>query len=179
MTVRSAKNPDYQLLAAEFSVGDVVVPFGGAPNVVGRVVAVWPGIGMVDVECPTGTVRYPVEELLRLDENGVPSPPFTQEPRTVSVPGGPIASASRVAAAYYKQSLYWAATNRQYKATREERDTGNFTCPRCAGQGRTAALKLTSYKRRDAKNVKLYVCPECTWAIKPGDLIGCETNGVL
>jgi hypothetical protein len=80
--------------ALEFAVGDVVVPFGFLDSQVGRVTAVWPAIGMADVEMPTGNHRWPVEELQRF-QNGVAQPPSAGmntapgESRTVPVAGGP------------------------------------------------------------------------------------------
>jgi hypothetical protein len=74
---------DYQQRAAEFRVGDAVVPWGAAPHFAGRVVAVFPAIGMVDVEFSIGNKRYPVEDLQRIR----PSQPVIG-PVTDSVPGG-------------------------------------------------------------------------------------------
>lgn len=74
---------DYQQRATEFSVGDAVVPFGSDSKVSGRVVAVYPAIGMVDVEFAYGSKRYPVEDLQRIRQD---SP--VNEPLHDSVPGG-------------------------------------------------------------------------------------------
>jgi len=74
---------DYQQRAAEFRVGDAVIPFGARPEQAGRVVAVFPAIGMVDVEFSYGNKRYPVEDLQRIR----PSQPVIS-PMTDSVPGG-------------------------------------------------------------------------------------------
>lgn len=74
---------DYQQRAAEFRVGDAVVPFGATAERAGRVVAVFPAIGMVDVEFSYGNKRYPVEDLQRIR----PSSPVIS-PLTDSVPGG-------------------------------------------------------------------------------------------
>ena len=45
---------NYQQRAVEFQVGDSIVPFGVPAEKAGRVVAVYPAIGMVDVEFPSG-----------------------------------------------------------------------------------------------------------------------------
>lgn len=99
--VRVADNfVNFQARALEFAVGDVVVPFGFLDSQVGRVTAVWPAIGMADVEMPTGNHRWPVEELQRF-QNGVAQPPAAGmntapgESRTVPVSGGPGRVASR------------------------------------------------------------------------------------
>lgn len=162
---------NYQALATEFSVGDCVIAYGNSRDVVGRVVAVFPGIGMVDVQYPMGTRRHPVEELQRFEE-GVAIPP-----RIAEVPGGrniPFVSAGpfaqRVARRWMqKEAIYWAEQNRRYKATKEEMDTSDYKCPRCS-----ISFKNTAYKRQDGKNVKLLACPECLFLIKPSDLIGCH-----
>lgn len=74
---------DYQQRAAEFRVGDAVAPFGADTHFAGRVVAVFPAIGMVDVEFSYGNKRYPVEDLQRIR----PSQPVIS-PMTDSTPGG-------------------------------------------------------------------------------------------
>lgn len=78
-------NANYQEIAAAFSPGDIVTIFGMSKDLAGRVVAVWPAIGMVDVEYPSGTRRLPVEDLQRFDGSGNPVPPSTGY-----VPGGQI-----------------------------------------------------------------------------------------
>lgn len=97
MGSRKAMYVDYQARALAFKVGDRVYPFlGGNPANSGTVVAVWPAIGMVDLQFSHGSARYPVEDLVFSPE---------QNPRerdvalkydsvpggagTVSVPGGP------------------------------------------------------------------------------------------
>ena len=115
---RSAvNNVNYQERAKEFAVGDIVAPFGVWDAQGGRVTAVWPAIGMVDVEFSIGNRRYPVEDLQKIDSNGNAAPPHTNSvpggQPTVSVPGGP--SESRVAAAFGKKALYWAQRDRQYR----------------------------------------------------------------
>lgn len=169
---------DYQALAVEFQPGDVVVPYGADRDYAGRVVAVWPAIGMVDVEFPAGTKRYPVEDILRLDTLGNPDPPrdgyVPGGKGTVSVPGGPVStpvappgSPERVAAAYVKQALYWAAKDRRYRPTAEELTSGSYTCPKC----RQAALKKAIYRRIKGQSEHLYGCPSCLFLIARDALI--------
>lgn len=170
---------DYQQRAAEFAVGDLVYPFWSkGQNQVGRVQAVWPAIGMVDVEWAHGQERVPVEDLqIHLSEEYRP-PALGHDSvpggtGTVSVPGGPHApepstSAARVAAAYLKKALYWAAADRHYRASSDELEGDSFRCPRC----KEAVLRTTSYKRKGGNSERLLACPECLFLIKKCDIIG-------
>lgn len=179
MSIRTS-GADYQALAVEFRVGDVVVPYGASPHYAGRVVAVWPAIGMLDVEFPAGTKRYPVEDILRLND-GNPDPPrdgyVPGGAGTVSVPGGPVAPAvpagspERVANAYVKQALYWAARDRQYRATSEEISSGKYGCPKC----RKAQLRKAIYRRIKGQSEHLFGCPSCLFLIARDALIHPET----
>jgi hypothetical protein len=168
-------NVNYQERAKEFSVGDVVAPFGVWDAQGGRVTAVWPAIGMVDVEFSIGNRRYPVEDLQRIDSNGNASPPHTNSvpggQPTVSVPGGP--KASRVAQASEKKALYWAARDRQYRMSKPEISGGCPHCPKC-GQGHP--LKKATYKRRDGSSDRLMGCPECMFLIKASDILNHPAN---
>lgn len=80
---------DFQQRAREFAVGDQVFPFNLGADFTGRVVAIFPAIGMVDVQWPHGPERYPVEELQRIVINDTgavfPDPP---NPINDDVPGG-------------------------------------------------------------------------------------------
>lgn len=175
---------DYQQRASEFHVGDVVLPYGADESQAGRVVALFPAIGMVDVEFPHGSKRLPVEDVQRITgiidipadvaHNSVPG-----GTGTVSVPGGPHAphppsqqekraSSQRVAEAYVKKALYWGSMNRRYRATQEELDGGAYLCPRC----KDVPLRSTVYKRQDGKSMKLLGCGSCLFLIKRCDIIG-------
>jgi hypothetical protein len=165
---------DYQQRATEFDVGDLVYPFlSGTSDIVGRVVAVWPAIGMVDVEWPHGSQRFPVEELQKHLPGKYDAPDIDHDTvpggnGTVSVPGGPLPSSTRVAAAWIKKALYWAAPDRHYKASTEEVEKGAFHCPRC----KEAELRATSYKRSGGASERLLACPSCLFLIKKCDIIG-------
>jgi hypothetical protein len=166
---------NYQERATEFQVGDVVVPFGMFDSQAGRVTAVFPAIGMVDVEMPTGNARYPVEDLQRFDRDGNAIPTHTDSTPggrpTVSVPGGPHASqpnVERVMAAHTKRALYWAQSDRQYRMNRNEESAGKPCCPRCEG---APALKRAIYKRRDGSSERLLGCPGCMFLIKDADIV--------
>jgi len=176
--LRQADNfVNYQAKATEFSVGDVVVPFGLFDSQAGRVTAVWPAIGMVDVEFPTGNRRFPVEDLQRMTD-GAADPPRTDssagDAATVSVPGGP--SPQRVAQAHFRQALYWASADRKYRMTRAESESGCACCPRCEGK---PPLKKAVYKREDGSSQRLLGCPTCMFLIKETDIVNAALEGAL
>ena len=169
---------DYQQRATEFSVGDVVFPFmsgNGWSN--GRVVAVWPGIGMVDVEWPHGSERMPVEDL-QLIPNGQSTPPMPEHDNvpggaeSVSVPGGPKPSVKK--ASFVKQSIYWGARDRKYRLTKSELESGRYGCPKCKAEG--VVLKKVNYKRNGGVSEHLLGCPACLFVIKRCDLIGIPSD---
>ena len=170
---------DYQQRAKEFSVGDLAYPLTGGStdeSQAGRVVAVYPAIGQVDIEFAWGSGRYPVEDLQRVTSIVAipPDPSHTSVPGgagTVPVPGGPHgkkAAIDRLAHAWVKKSLYWASSDRHYQATKAELDSGEYTCPKC----KEAALKAAIYKRSEGKSERLLGCPSCLFLIKRCDIIG-------
>ena len=147
----------------------------------GRVTAVWPAIGMVDVEWPHGPERMPVEDLQRYESKDFIPPELGNDnvpggADSVSVPGGPVAkraapdSSRRVAEAFVKQSIYWGARDRKYRATKSEIDSGNFCCPKCREDG--VFLRKVNYKRVEGQSAHLLGCPNCLFVIKKCDLIG-------
>ncbi len=178
---------DYQQRASEFAVGDIVYPFmsGNAANS-GRVVAVYPAIGMADVEWPHGSERVPVEDLQQYESKDFepPEPGHDNVPGgadSVSVPGGPEeptkvasldleASSRRVAEAFVKRSIYWGAKNRKYRATKSEIEAGRYGCPKC--RAAEIVLRKVNYKRSEGASDHLMGCPSCMFVIKRSDLIG-------
>lgn len=170
MRRKAVNNVNYQTRAKEFAVGDIVTPYGLFGDQGGRVTAVWPAIGMVDVEFSIGNRRYPAEDLQKIDANGNAAPPYTNSvpggQPTVSVPGGP--SETRVAAAFEKKSLYWAGRDRQYRMTAPEIMGGCPNCPKC---GSDFPLKRAIYKRRDGSSERLMGCPGCMFLIKDADIV--------
>ena len=178
----AALTTNYQQRAALFAVGDIVYPFWGSADKTGRVVAVYPAIGMVDVEFPHGSDRMPVEDIQKLNPNSLFQPPPIPVGQD-TVPGGagqvPVSpgpstkaasqgSVVRIARAFVKKALYWATVNRQYKATTSELADGCYYCPKCDG----VELKKAVYKRRDGTSVRLLGCPSCLFLIKKSDIIG-------
>ena len=170
---------DYQQRASEFSVNDLAYPLAGGAtdeSQAGRVVAVYPAIGQVDLEFPWGSGRYPVEDVQRVsDATAIPP---DQEHSTVpggagavSVSGGPSVrkgSIDRVSEAYVKSALYWASRDRHYKATRAELDEGSYSCPKC----KVGCLRKAVYKRSGGKSERLLGCPSCLFLIKRCDILG-------
>lgn len=172
----------YQERAREFSIGDKVFPFaqlsaGTNPtSVSGRVVAVWPAIGMVDVEFPSGqNRRFPVEDLQKTESPDADPP----SPEAETVPGGagsqPVSAgptgktARRVARAWVKKALYWGSRDRHYRATRAELDSGHFQCPNCK-EGEHF-LQNAVYKRENGQSVRLLACKECLFLIKRDQIL--------
>lgn len=148
---------DYQELAKEFAVGDTVVPFGHDSSAEGTIVALYPAIGMVDVQTSQGAKRFPVEELRKVKPDSVVSEPL----KTESVPGGAgsVPSTAKVA-------LYWKNKDRGYQATRAECDSGVFGCPKC----KESELRKAIYKRREGLSERLLACPKCMFLIKDLDI---------
>lgn len=176
---RQANNTNYQQRALEFAVHDEVFLFGSSADDVGRVVAVYPAIGMVEVAYPAGTFRQPVEDLqhFRKTENGsFPSPPAKGHS---SVPGGAVtviteaegkpgdAAPQRVATAFVKKSLYWAARDRHYKATKLEQEAGSYTCPKCG-----EPLRKAAYQRASGVSEHLLGCQGCLFLVRTCDVLG-------
>jgi hypothetical protein len=175
---------DYQQRASEFAVGDIVYPFmSGNSDNSGRVMAVWPAIGMVDVEWPHGSERVPVEDLQQYEAKDFRPPDVGHDnvpggATSVTVPGGPVpkaafdvgASTNRVAVAFVKRSLYWGAKDRKYRATKAEIGSGRFGCPKCRAE--ETFLRKVNYKRQEGRSDHLLGCPSCLFVIKKCDLIG-------
>lgn len=81
---KSATTYDYQARGREFAVNEFVHPIGAGPMDIGRVSQVWPGIGMVQVEFPYGSRRYPVEDVEKIN----PAQALVIPTSTDNVPGG-------------------------------------------------------------------------------------------
>jgi hypothetical protein len=145
-------NVNYQERAKEFRVGDIVVPYGLLESQSGRVTAVYPAIGMVDVEFPTGNKRTPAEILLHHND------PTLIPPRTNSAPDK-TASAKRVA-------LYWVDRDRKYRTTRTEQEQQTVFCPRCP----ETPLRKTTFSRVNGVGEHLLGCPDCLFLIRFEDI---------
>jgi|13_taG_2_1085334.scaffolds.fasta_scaffold00002_242 hypothetical protein len=171
MQKRSTQYVDYQRRSQAFELGMRVYPFlGGNPSRSGLVIAIFPAIGMVDVQFPHGSQRYPVEDLV-VDTSGDYLNIYTDDQDTI--PGGagtvPVTSravkkqANRVASRYMKQAIYWYKKDRTYRQCRNEEKP---CCPKCK-----TPLGNTVYKRRGGKSEKLLACYTCLFIIKPSDIV--------
>ena len=184
MLKKSTQYVDYQRRSQSFELGMRVYPFlGGNPARSGIVVAIFPSIGMVDVQFPHGSMRYPVEDLV-VDTSGDYSNVFSEDMGTV--PGGigtfPVSSppfftheerdgeeknkkkaSQRVASRYVKKAIYWYKVDRTYRQCKDEEKP---CCPKCK-----TPLGKTVYKRRGGKSEKLLACYTCLFIIKPEDIV--------
>jgi hypothetical protein len=168
---KSAENyVNYQERALEFKPGDMVSPFGYLNSAAGRVVRVYPAIGMVDVEFPSGSKRYPVEDIQRFNEYGGSEPPYTDSipagSPSVEVPGGPSLPVREIVARHVRNALYWSGPGRRYRATRSEIEHNAYCCPKCGHD----PIQKTVYKRFEGKSERLLGCPSCLFLIKPCDI---------
>lgn len=186
MAAKRANFIDYQQRALAFKVGDEVFPLHADSSMSGRVVALWPAIGMADVEFPNGNKRYPVEELQIATAKDI------ETPKTESVPSGagtvPVsvpppkkeakvqigALAERVAKAFVRHAVYWNGPDRKYRASQEEIATRQYICPKCS-----TTMKPAIYKREEGKSERLLGCPDCLFLVRLADLIGHHSNEVL
>ena len=176
MARRKKANPyvNWQERGAEFRVGDVVTGYGEPEEYAGRVTAVYPAIGMVDIQFPEGPARRPVEGLQRW------SRPFVDAPHTDDRPGGAIgpsvsmgaypvktASVERVARKFMRKALYWTSKGRKYRATRSEQAAGCFQSPKVPG----VTMRRKPYKRNDGQSEWMHICPETLFLIRDRDIL--------
>lgn len=153
MRKKAENNVNYQNRAREFRIGDVVVPYGLWNSQSGRITAVYPAIGMADVEFPIGNKRVPVEALMIQSDPDV-SPPFTNS------------SVAKTASARRIVALYWAGRDRKYRATRSECEQKSVICPRCPG----SAMRKTTFTRAEGASEHLLGCPTCMFLIRFEDI---------
>ena len=84
MQRRKADEGNWQARGQQFAVGQTVRLVNGGDTDEGRVIAVWPAIGMVDVQFPHTNYRLPVEDLHILN----PGQDEFVAPMHETVPGG-------------------------------------------------------------------------------------------
>jgi hypothetical protein len=230
---------DFWKLTKDFAVGDrvqQVIHGTGLTPFVGRVLAVMPGIGFVDVQWPFGTERVSPEDLVRMNDTFSPYLPpsvtFSYFPgydvtktaaagqwRTTEVPPG---FHRELAKLYYKgasevkaydelwhrfasfsddasvrdevskfyrfafnactmyveqfarrTAVYWAAQNRQHRATRSEVEARCPNCPRCG-----KSMRKATYKMDKGAKMRLFACPKDLFLIKQTDILGPEGQPV-
>ncbi len=72
-----------------------------------------------------------------------------------------------------KTATYWAAQNRQHRATRSEVETRCPTCPKCG-----SAMRKATYKMDKGARARLFACPKDLYLIKQTDILGPEGQPV-
>jgi len=163
VSMHKRSTTDYQKRSKDFKVGmKVYFTWAANDSQPGVVAAVYPSIGMVDVEYPNGSQRIPVEELY-IDQSGDVAGAVES-----TVPGGVgvVPISTRVANRYLKKAIYWRSLNRKYRLCKGE-NPNKPTCPKCK-----SPMGKTVYKRRDSVSEKLFACPSCLFIIKSSDVEG-------
>lgn len=201
MAKRTAAYVNYQQLASEFSPGSIVYPFwSGNPAIAGRVMAVFPAIGMVDVEWPHGSERVPVEDLQLYQTKDFRPPDVGHDNipggvGVVPVSGGPFEnlpgedqqptaivddtqavtkkkSSAKVAR---KVAEGWVKRSLYWASADRKYKATSEECEgstySCPKCG-AASLRKAVYKRRGGQSEHLLGCPECLFLIKKEDIIG-------
>jgi len=72
-----------------------------------------------------------------------------------------------------KTAAYWAAANRQYRATSGDIDSRKPSCPKCGTN-----MRKTTYKMDKGARVRLFACPKDLFLLKQADLLGPEGEAV-
>lgn len=67
-----------------------------------------------------------------------------------------------------KDAAYWAATDRKYRATRQELDAKRVNCPKC----KQGPMRKATYKMEGGQRVRLLACPQCMHLVKRTDVMG-------
>lgn len=66
-----------------------------------------------------------------------------------------------------KTAVYWAAQNRQHRATRGEVDGRRPNCPKCGN-----TMRKATYKMDKGARMRLFACPKDLYLIKQTDILG-------
>lgn len=66
-----------------------------------------------------------------------------------------------------KTATYWAAQNRQHRATRAEVDAKRPNCPKCG-----ASMRKATYKMAEGQRIRLFACPKDLYLIRQDDILG-------
>lgn len=66
-----------------------------------------------------------------------------------------------------KTATYWAAQNRQHRATKAEVDARCPNCPKCG-----SAMRKATYKMAEGQRMRLFACPKDLYLIKQTDILG-------
>jgi len=66
-----------------------------------------------------------------------------------------------------RTAAYWAAGNRQYRATSVDINSRKPACPKCA-----TPMRKTTYKMEKGARARLFACPKDLFLIRRDDLVG-------
>lgn len=72
-----------------------------------------------------------------------------------------------------KSAAYWAAQNRQYRATQSELAGRKPSCPKCG-----TSMRRTTYKMDKGARMKLFACPRDLFLIKTEAILGPQGESV-
>ena len=145
---------DTQELARTYFPGDVIAMFLGNHDAVGRLLAVYPATGMVDVQWPHGIQRVSVEDLQLVSRDTTPTLGEEEAPVQKVVP-------------IQKQAIYWAQPDRKYRASGLERELGKYACPRCSRN-----MVHATHRRQGGSNLRILACWKCRFLVDPADIEG-------
>lgn len=193
-----------QQRATEFQVGQSVTHWGHSIEESGRVTAVWPAIGQVDVQFAWGNIRVPVEDLQIIADNtwvvtpkndntpggtatAVPGGPFTLRdapydplPIPVKVTSRPSGLNARSARTPSLERVVVAYVKKaiywQEKNRKYRVSQGELDSGsfHCP-RCKETVLRDAIYKREEGQSVRLLGCPSCLFLVRKGDLLGVET----
>jgi len=66
-----------------------------------------------------------------------------------------------------KAATYWAAQNRQHRATKSEVEAKKPNCPKCGN-----TMRKTLYKMAEGEKIHLFACPKDLFIIRRDDIMG-------
>lgn len=191
---------NWQARGQEFEVGHTVALVNGGGTDYGRVIAVWPGIGQVDVQWPHTSYRHPVEDLQIINPGDDPY----IAPRHEDVPGGPGTdaevsvgypadneiqhevprielvrevgkTAEDLSALTEKVARQFVKKSLYWRARdrkyRVSRDEHSSGHYRCPAKGCDGHLRRATYKMQEGEHVKLHACPSCLFMIRASDIL--------
>jgi hypothetical protein len=198
---RQADAGNWQARGQEFEVGQSVRLCGAHDTDEGRVVATWPGIGMVDVQWSHTTNRHPVEDLQIVSAG---DDPFVS-PRHEDVPGGPgtldgVSSGAtqnnfiereeprvedvrevnkKAATDMRRMALRVAAAfvkkslywHARDRKYRVSREEHDTGAYHCPSRGCSGTMRQATYKMENGCKVKLHACPSCLFMIRSADIM--------
>lgn len=142
---KQADEGNWQSRGQEFAVGQTVRLVNGGETDEGRVIAVWPAIGMVDVAWPHTSYRHGVETLQIIN----PGDDSFIAPMHENVPGGPGSDAYMSEGA--PQSNVIDAEVPRVELTHEVGDVSKMSSKQMRERVATAYLKKQAYLRSQRK----------------------------